>query len=281
MEGGAHPQTGSAEEAAGEAGGEVEQIRLELVSKAAESERIIMKTVIVLMFPLLPLLAGCASRIHGRPSIVVAAVAQEPEPLGPDITPPVVSDNRQYPQYSDTARRLGVEGTVIVQTVVHKDGSVSVVGTKDELGYGLDENAILAVRHLRLQPAMKNGVPVDVAVDIPIDFRLDDARENHPVNPPSFIRQLCTSVKPPQPVLRIQPEYTEIAKRDRVTGVVSLDVVVRKDGTVDVSRVAESLDHGLDWAAVDALSRWVFTPRICDGAPLETPLNLEVNFNLR
>ena len=242
-----------------------------------------MKTIMGLMLLLLSLLAGCTSRIRGRPAIVVAAAAQEPEPLGPGITPPRVSGvYRQYPQYSDTARRLGVEGTVIVDAVVHKDGGVSVVGTKDELGYGLDENAILAVRHLRLQPATKNGEPVDVAVDIPVDFRLDDARENHPVNQPSFIRQLaCTSVKPPQPVLRIQPEYTEIAKRDRVVGVVSLDVVVRKDGAVDVSRVAESLDHGLDWAAVDAVSRWIFTPRLCDGAPLETPLKLEVNFNLR
>jgi TonB family protein len=165
---------------------------------------------------------------------------------------------------------------------LHADpASPSLVGTKGELGYGLDENAILAVRRLRLQPAMKNGEPFDVAVDIPVDFRLDDARENHPVNPPSFTRQLCTSVKPLQLVVRIQPEYTKIAKQDRVTGVVSLDVVVRKDGTVDVSRVAESLDHGLDSAAVDALSRWMFTPRTCDGAPLDTPLKLEVNFNLR
>jgi TonB family protein len=137
------------------------------------------------------------------------------------------------------------------------------------------------VRHLRLQSAMKNGEPVDVAVDIPVDFRLDDPRENHPLSTRFHQTAACASVKPPQPVLRIQPEYTEIAKRDGVAGVVSLDVVVRKDGTVDVSRVAESLDHALDRAAVDALSRWVFTPRICDGAPLETPLKLDVNFNLR
>jgi len=209
------------------------------------------------------------------------ACAQEPQPLGPDITPPrpIVGIDRQYPQYSDTARRLGIEGVVIVEAIVHKDGSISVTGTKDRLGYGLDENAVLAVRHLRLSPAMKDGQPIDVSLDFPVVFKLDDVREN--TRRSGFGRQLCTSTKPAQPISRIQPDYTEIAKTDRVTGVVSLDVIVRADGTVDVSRVAESLDHGLDFAAVDAVRQWVFSPRLCDGAPTDSSLRLDINFNLR
>ena len=91
--------------------------------------------------------------------------AQQPERLGPGITPPWTL-SRVSPQYSDTARAIGIEGTVIIEAVVHKDGRLDVLGVKQGLGYGLDENALLAVRHLRLLPATKNNEPVDVAMDM-------------------------------------------------------------------------------------------------------------------
>src|SRR5262245_13081227 len=99
--------------------------------------------------------------------------AQVPERLGPDITPPSAL-SKVNPLYSATARTIGIEGKVILDAIVHKDGRVEVLGVKQGLGYGLDENARLAVRRLQLTPAKKNDEPVDVAMDIAVEFNLDN-----------------------------------------------------------------------------------------------------------
>jgi TonB family protein len=40
------------------------------------------------------------------------------------------------------------------------------------LGFGLDENAIQALKQWRFRPGMRNGVPVDVALNIEVNFNL-------------------------------------------------------------------------------------------------------------
>ena len=83
---------------------------------------------------------------------------------------------RVEPRYPDFARRAGVEGTVILQVEVFKDGSVGAIEVVQSLMSGpggLDEAAKDAVRQWEFTPAQSGGQPVAVWVRIPIEFQLD------------------------------------------------------------------------------------------------------------
>jgi protein TonB len=74
--------------------------------------------------------------------------------------------------YSDAARRRGVEGEVVLEIVVRRDGSVGSVKILDGLEPELDQRAVQAVRQWRFEPARRLGAPVDVIVEVAVEFRL-------------------------------------------------------------------------------------------------------------
>jgi TonB family protein len=74
--------------------------------------------------------------------------------------------------YTEEARRRGVQGEVLLEIVVRRDGSVGDVRLMQGLGYGLDRQAIDAVRQWRFAPARRFGSPVDVLVEVAVEFRL-------------------------------------------------------------------------------------------------------------
>jgi|SwirhisoilCB1_FD_contig_91_1852401_length_1288_multi_3_in_0_out_0_1 protein TonB len=88
-------------------------------------------------------------------------------------------------------------------------------------------------------------------------------------------------VSPPSVVSRVEPQYSEEARKARYQGTVVLEAIVRKDGTVDILRVVRSLGFGLDENAIQALKQWKFRPGMRAGIPVDVALNIEVNFNLR
>jgi TonB family protein len=90
---------------------------------------------------------------------------------GSGIEPPqLVREVRA--SYTDQARRRAVEGDVVLEIVVRADGSVGDVRTKRGLGAGLDQKAIEAVRQWRFRPARRHGAPVDVVVEVAVEFKL-------------------------------------------------------------------------------------------------------------
>ena len=74
--------------------------------------------------------------------------------------------------YSDDARRANIEGEVLLEIVVRSDGSVGDVKVLRGLRGGLNERAIAAVRQWRFSPARMKGTPVDVVVEVGVEFRL-------------------------------------------------------------------------------------------------------------
>ena len=76
------------------------------------------------------------------------------------------------PDYSEEARRRGLEGEVVMEIVVRRDGTVGDVRVLQGLGFGLDERAISAVRRWRFTAATRRGAPVDVLVEVAMEFRL-------------------------------------------------------------------------------------------------------------
>ena len=90
---------------------------------------------------------------------------------GSGITPPGLI-REVKPQYTEDARRLGVEGDVVLEIVVRADGTVGQVTVLQRLGSGLDQRAVDAVRQWRFSPARRFGTPVDVMVEVAVEFKL-------------------------------------------------------------------------------------------------------------
>ena len=76
------------------------------------------------------------------------------------------------PDYTDEARRAGVSGEVLLEIVVRRDGSVGDVRVLQGLGQGLDARAIDAVKQWRFSPARRQQAPVDVLVEVAVEFRM-------------------------------------------------------------------------------------------------------------
>jgi protein TonB len=92
-------------------------------------------------------------------------------PVGGDVTPPVKISG-PTPQYTEIARRAGIEGLVIVQAIVDRNGNVTNVKIIKPLPMGLDESAADAVSQWKFEPATLNGKPVDVYYNLTVNFRL-------------------------------------------------------------------------------------------------------------
>jgi len=88
-------------------------------------------------------------------------------------------------------------------------------------------------------------------------------------------------VKPPVPLLQPLPAYTEEARKARAEGIVLIQAVVRKDGTVDSFKVLRGLGYGLDESAINTIAtKWRFRPGTFNGTPVDVQANIEVSFRL-
>jgi protein TonB len=88
-------------------------------------------------------------------------------------------------------------------------------------------------------------------------------------------------IRNPECIYQTLPEYTEEARRLKVTGVVVLQVIIRSSGKVDNPRVVRGLGHGLDESAIEAvMTKWRFKPGTKDGSPVDVIANIEVLYNL-
>jgi periplasmic protein TonB len=74
--------------------------------------------------------------------------------------------------YSDAARRANVEGEVVMEIVIRRDGSVGEVTILRGLPLDLNDRARLAVKQWKFSPARMKGTPVDVIVEVSVEFRL-------------------------------------------------------------------------------------------------------------
>jgi TonB family protein len=80
--------------------------------------------------------------------------------------------NTPDPDYSEEARKAKYQGTVVLWLVVDPSGRPRDVKVARSLGMGLDQKAIEAVRKWTFEPAMKDGKPVAVQINVEVNFRL-------------------------------------------------------------------------------------------------------------
>ncbi|RZU43547.1 protein TonB [Edaphobacter modestus] len=76
------------------------------------------------------------------------------------------------PEFSEEARKAKVAGNVLVNLWVDTNGNPSHVRIIRGVGMGLDEKAIEAVRQYKFKPAMENGKPVLVELNVEVNFQI-------------------------------------------------------------------------------------------------------------
>jgi len=79
---------------------------------------------------------------------------------------------------------------------------------------------------------------------------------------------------------KVDPEYSEEARKAKYSGTVMLEVIVDMEGRARDIRVSRSLGMGLDEKAVEAVTKWKFKPGMKDGRPVNVRALIEVNFRL-
>ena len=100
-----------------------------------------------------------------------------------------------------------------------------------------------------------------------------------PILKPAPIRQ-HSSVQSANLIYQVKPAYPPIARQTRTQGVVVLEAVIDRDGSIQSLRVVSG--HPLlTQAALDAVKQWKYRPTLLNGEPIEVITTVTVTFTLQ
>ena len=120
----------------------------------------------------------------------VRGLIQAPETLLSEVADPQAPDRTIHvsgnievpvpilkpgPRYSVDGLRRGIEGVVILQTVIDRNGVVQPIRMLKDLPAGLGAEALRAVATWQFAPARRNGEAVAVHYNVIVPFRLEEA----------------------------------------------------------------------------------------------------------
>lgn len=118
-----------------------------------------------------------------------AAQKVDYKPTNPGVFPSAAVDQKAKlvsvldPPSNEFAQANGVAGIAMYHAVIGSDGKVNEVVAGRPIGFGLDESAEQAIRKAIFQPAVKDGKPVTVALDVVVSFRIYSKRTSEPAAP--------------------------------------------------------------------------------------------------
>ncbi|MDR3765081.1 MAG: energy transducer TonB [Acidobacteriota bacterium] len=92
--------------------------------------------------------------------------------------------------------------------------------------------------------------------------------------------EVTDEITPPRLREVATPEYTPEAKKLKIEGQVTLQIVINKKGEVVDAKVVKGIGHGLDENAVAAVKEWRYSPAEKDGEPIAVKLEVTVDFYL-
>lgn len=87
-------------------------------------------------------------------------------------------------------------------------------------------------------------------------------------------------VKPPTLVQKVEPKFSEEARKAKVDGVVQLAIEIDEEGNVASADVLDGPGYGLNEQAVEAVKQWKFKPATRDGKPVRYNGVVRTSFRL-
>lgn len=220
---------------------------------------------------------------------VAPAGVQGPDPVGPavrhvgmadgraadeSIVAPAIAEYTTPALYSDQARQRRIEGVVTIAVQMNESGSLTSARVVKGLGFGLDQNALVAVRQWRFHPGTSRGRPAAMDAEIDIEFNLKTEAINELIAN-DMVTLVGPGVTPPRVVRATDMPSRAIGAR----GAVVLDVVLLEDGSPKIVRILQSLSPEADESAVRHFEQWRFSPAMRNGVPVKVRMNAEVRFH--
>ena len=186
---------------------------------------------------------------------------------------------RQVPGMSEKVRLLTEEGA-------RSAGSLTLKFQEKLYIVKGDPSAQIFAMTIELAGVSSDALD-DSVFAVPQDFQLVSAAEIMKILTPSpaptpMPANLAPrgSVTAPSVIYKRNPGYTEEARRAKLSGSVTLKLVVDKEGMPEDIRVVQSLGMGLDEKAIEAVRQWRFQPGQKDGKPVNEIVRVQVNFKL-
>ncbi len=92
--------------------------------------------------------------------------------------------------------------------------------------------------------------------------------------------RIVDGVTRPRLLSKVEPSYSEEARKAKLEGVVNLQAIISTAGVAHDCKVTQSLGLGLDETAQRAVSQWRFAPGTKNGIPVPVIVTVQVNFRL-
>jgi len=92
---------------------------------------------------------------------------------------------------------------------------------------------------------------------------------------------ITPNVKQPVLIRKITPNYPPICIRAHIQGIVLLEAVITRTGSVEELRVLHSAHPLLEQAAVNAVKQWLYRPALVNGNPVKVYFNVTVDFKIQ
>ncbi len=186
------------------------------------------------------------------------------------------------PPYPPLAKQMGIQGTVVLEATVEKDGSVSNIDVVS--GHPLLVKAALdAVKDWRYEALA--SAPVKTTVTMKFSLSQSFSTDPTPAATPAPDKEQVVDshdkdVVKPVPIYKPEPKYTKEAKDAKVQGTVILKITIDAQGNVTDVKVTRSLEKSLDESAVQTVRTWKFKPALKDGKPVACKSTVEITFKL-
>jgi TonB family protein len=191
------------------------------------------------------------------------------------------------PQYPKSAKKFGLEGAVEVKVWVNKRGKVRRVIIQQSNGEMLNQAAAEAARQFEFKPAKIKGKSVEVWVNIPFHFRLNDSTafssepevsvSNDETPPPESVPFERT----PAIIKIVEPIYPAIARGAGLEGSVYVKIWIDKMGKPKKVVIQKSASDIFDQAVIEAVRQFVFRPARMQSRPVDAWVSIPFHFRLR
>jgi TonB family protein len=177
------------------------------------------------------------------------------------------------------ASACAATGDVELGLVIGADGNPrEIARTRGDTG-PLADAAVKAVEGWHFQPATVDGEPAEAHGEVELECRHEGMLlENEKGKLPVY--RVGGGVSAPVLLSKVEPEYSEQARQEKLQGSVQLYVQISPTGNPTGIRVVKSLGSGLDQKAMEAIKRWRFKPGMKDGQPVAVEATIDVNFKL-
>lgn len=232
-------------------------------------------------------LATCALalalRVKVGPEMQAVAAASGAEIL--QVDPGKLNHTTQpFPIYpiEAKAKKNTLDGAVLLDVVIGKDGSVEQIKVKKSLREDYDRSALEAVREWRYEPYLLNGEPTEVETTVTVTYSTGDASEAAPLIQKVTAEAPGTPNRLPKIIGQVDAIYPEPARADKNTlnGSVVVGATVGADGAVKETHIEDSLRADYDASAEASVRQYRFEPALLDGKPVEARIKIEVDFHI-